>query len=102
MPNLSDSERDKLTDDALEEFGWGDVNEGRKLFGEQAENPPKDLSALTDKQKDFLRDFLKRIEKGNESATQKCRGALNGAPKDDGGAKPKGAPIPPSPSPGTP
>jgi RHS repeat-associated protein len=102
VPELTDSERDKLVTDALDEFGWGDVNEGRNLFGEQAENPPKDLSELTDKQKDFVRDFLKRIEKGNESAAQKCRDALNGTPKDDGGGKPKAPPTPPSPSPATP
>ncbi len=96
VPDLTDKERDKLIDDALDEFGWGDVDKGRKLLGDETD-PPEDLSDLSDEQKDALRDFLKRIEKGNESAVQKCRDALDGKPKGDDGDKSKGVPSQPDP-----
>jgi RHS repeat-associated protein len=97
VPDLTDEERDKLAEDSIEEFGYGDIAKAASFGYGPTSTVPDDFSKLPEEQKDAIRAFLARVRAGNESAVGKCEAALSGKPDP-----PAPPPAPPSPAPDAP
>ncbi len=77
LPELSPTERDDLVKDILDELGWGDITSANNTFGSDFNPPtPDKLRDLTTKQKDFIKDFMDRVD-GHDKAKDLVRDKLS-------------------------
>lgn len=95
VPALTDQEASQLSEDAIDELNWDDVNSARQKF--LGFTRPGKIKDLTAPQRAFVKKFLERLPKQNKSAIVKVETALDTAPLPKPAVQPK--PQPPKPQP---
>ena len=86
VPSLTPDEAQRLSEDAIEEFGWRDFNKARQKFPEFV--LPKKVTDLTKPQRAFVKEFLDRLPKRNKGAIDKVKNAID-PPSPKSTAQPK-------------
>ncbi|MBQ0775872.1 MAG: RHS domain-containing protein [Gammaproteobacteria bacterium] len=68
VPCAGDAEAAQITKEAVGALGWKDVKKGISKFGKDFQPPkPDELRNLTESQKEFMRDFIDKLNLSDEA-----------------------------------